>query len=277
MKNRMLEQYATAAVVIGSIIGTYFFSRPRQSGFRTRLDREQQTELDRNLLTPANATFGLVWPVIYSGTVGLAVHQALPSQTDNPRYAQARPLLWVNSALNALFGYFFSKSDRDSRTGAALTTIALLPVSLGLHRNLEIGRQAVPEPEKTLRRSISLYAGWLTAASVVSVGNLLLQAGYRVSPESATRWAFGVLSATAGLGIAVSKRLDDPYYLTTLIAAFAGIAAKQTGRNDDLARVAAGLALLLTGVLADALRRKKPEQPAETAPEAAEPALPVPA
>ncbi|RIV18739.1 tryptophan-rich sensory protein [Fibrisoma montanum] len=254
MKNNQLERYATAAFVIGSIIGTFFFSRPKRGAFRTDIADEQQRELDLNLTTPANATFGIAWPVIYTGTIGLAVHQALPSQANNPRYAKARPWLWANYVLNLVFGYFFSKSDLSSRVGGGLTTISLLPLSLGLHRQLEIGRTAVPEPENTLRKSISLYTGWLTAATVVSGANLLLQAGYRVSPATARRWAYGILSATGGLGIVVSKRLNDPYYLVTLIAAFVGIAAKQRGRNDDVAAVAAAWAVALAGVFVQRLR-----------------------
>ncbi|CCH51442.1 hypothetical protein BN8_00366 [Fibrisoma limi BUZ 3] len=265
MKNNQLERYATAAFVIGSIIGTYFFSRPRRGAFRTEIADEQQRELDLNLTTPANATFGIAWPVIYTGTIGLAIHQALPSQENNPRYASARPWLWANYALNLVFGYFFSKSDLPSRAGGALTTISLLPLSLGLHRQLEIGRTEVPEPENTLRKSISLYTGWLTAATVVSGANLLLQAGYRVSPAAARRWAYGILSATGGLGIIVSKRLNDPYYLLTLITAFVGIAAKQRGRNDEVAALAAAWAVALAGVFVKRLQDAQADNQQEPA------------
>lgn len=255
MKTNQLERYGTAIFVIGSILGTYFFSRPRQGAFNTRLAKEQQEELDMNLTTPANATFGVVWPVIYTGTIGLAIHQALPSQQNNLRYQQARPLLWLNYGLNALFGYFFSKPTRSSRTGAGLTTISMLPAALALHRQLEIGRAQVSEPEKTFHKAIGIYAGWLTAASVVSAANLLQQAGYRPTPSTARNWAQIILSATGGLGIVVSKRLNDPYYLTPLIAAFVGIAAKQKGKNDSVALVAGTWALVLAGVFTQRLQQ----------------------
>lgn len=257
MKNNQVERFGVAALVIGSILGTYFFSRPRRSTFQTILADEQQEELDRNLTTPANATFGVVWPVVYTGTIGLAIHQALPSQQNNLRYAKARPWLAVNYVLNALFGYFFSRQDIRSRVGAGLTTISMLPASLALHRQLEIGHTEVPEPENTLRKSISLYAGWLTAATVVSGANLLQQAGLLASKAVARRWAYALLSATGGLGLIVSKRLNDPYYLTTLIAAFVGIAAKQRGKNDGVAALAAAWALVLTAVFTERLRARQ--------------------
>ncbi|GAB3745466.1 tryptophan-rich sensory protein [Spirosoma pomorum] len=254
MKNNQLERYGIATFVITSIIGTYFVSRPRRKSFSAVLADEQQKELDRNLTTPANTTFALVWPVIYTGTMGLAVHQALPSQQNNPRYAKARPWLAVNYTLNALFGYFFSRKDIRSRVGASLTTVALLPASLALHQQLEIGKTEVPEPENTLRKSISLYTGWLTAATVVSVSNLLLQAGVLVPTAVARRWAVAILSGTGGLGIFVSKQLNDPYYLITLITAFVGIAVKQRGKNDDVAVLAAAWALILTAVFTKRVR-----------------------
>lgn len=261
MNSKAIERYTTAVIVIGSIIGTYFFSRPRKRGLDTELEQDQQEELDLNLTSPANETFGVVWPAIYTGITGLAVHQALPTQRQNPRYQQAQSWLRVSFALNALFGYFFSKPGLSRRAGASLTTISLLVTAIKLHRKLRIGQTRVAQPERALRTSVSLYAGWLTAASVVSVGNLLLQSGLRVRPATATRLAYVILSGTAGLGIVVSKRLNDPYYLTTLIAAFTGIAVKQADKNDSVARLAAACALLLSSILIQRLRTESTALP----------------
>jgi tryptophan-rich sensory protein len=265
MKNKAIERYTTAVIVIGSIIGTYFFSRPRKRGLDTELERDQQQELDQNLIAPANETFGVVWPIIYTGISGLAVHQALPAQHQNPRYEQAQSWLRASFALNAFFGYFFARPGLPRRVGASLTTLSLLLTAIKLHRRLQIGQTAVTQPERTLRKSVSLYAGWLTAASVVSVANLFLQSGLRVRPATATRLAYVILSGTAGLAILVSKRLNDPYYLTTLVAAFTGIAVKQSGKNDSVARLAGVCALLLSSFSLQRLTEPT-EQPAQEAP-----------
>lgn len=253
MKTNSVSPLGTAAFVIGSIITTYFFAGPRR-GKRTVLFDEQQRELDRNLTTPVNGTFALVWPVIYSGTTGLMVHQALPSERNNPRYAQARPWWIASYALNLLFGYFFSRPDKASRIGYNATTLALLPTAIGLHRSLAIDWQTVPQPERTLRRSVSLYAGWLTAATVVSTTNLLLEAGYQVSPGQAARWANGLIPFTAMLGMGISRRLNDPYYLIPLVCAFAGVVVKQRDRATDVAAVAGACTLVTTVVLLQRIR-----------------------
>jgi tryptophan-rich sensory protein len=253
MKNNNLARYGTAAFVIGSIIGTYFLSRPDKKGVNTKLDRRQQKKIDQNLMTPANATFGIVWPILYSGTIALAIHQALPSQKFNPRYAKARPWLLVCYTMNAVFGYFFSKSDKFNRVGAAVTTIAMLPASIILHRQLEIGQGDVPEPENSIRKVMGMYAGWLTAASAVSITTLIQEMGYFTDKKGAKTDALFTLPITSGIGLLASKSLNDPYYLLTIIAALAGIAVKQNDTNPEVSKLAVSLALGLATTAAPLL------------------------
>jgi tryptophan-rich sensory protein len=263
MKNKSVSAWGTAAFVIGSMASAYFFSGERRGGKRVKLLDNQQRKLDENLVIPSNETFGLVWSVIYSSTAGLMIHQALPSQQNNPRYDRARPWWIASYALNLVFAYFFSRSDKASRIGGNLTTIAILPTAIGLHRALGIGRESVPQPERALRGSVSLYAGWLTAATVVGTANLLIEAGYRLRPAQAAGWAFAVLPFTAAVGIGVSRRLNDPYYLVPLVAAFTGIAAKQQDKATDVAAVSAACALLTTAVLVQQIREKHGEPVAD--------------
>lgn len=254
MKDIKTGRYITAAIVIGGMVGTYFFSRPRKKAIETPLDKKRQEKVDKNLVTPANATFGIVWSTIYIGTLALAIHQALPSQMLNPRYQKAQPWLRISYLLTGVFGYFFSKSDKNSRIGAAITTITMLPAAIGLHRALEIGQTEVTGPENIIRKSISLYTGWLTAASAVSTTTLVQETGYMKKPDDAKHWALGVLPVTTGLGVIISNRLNDPYYLITIIAALTGIALKQKDDNKEISMLAGSLATYLLGVFGDKLK-----------------------
>ncbi|WP_159467735.1 tryptophan-rich sensory protein [Dyadobacter sp. 3J3] len=256
MKDLKTGRYITAAIVIGGMVGTYFFSRPRKKLIETPLDEKRQKKVDKNLVTPANATFGIVWSTIYIGTLALAIHQTLPSQISNQRYQKAQPWLRISYLLTGVFGYFFSKSDKKSRIGAAITTISMLPVAIGLHRALEIGQTEVTGPENVIRKSISLYTGWLTAASAVSATTLVQEAGYMKKPDDAKKWTLGVLPITTGLGVVISNRLNDPYYLTTIIAALTGIAIKQKDSNKEISLLAGSLATYLLGVVGDKLRKQ---------------------
>ncbi|WP_254413435.1 tryptophan-rich sensory protein [Dyadobacter diqingensis] len=256
MKVNRFGRYTTAAIVIGGIIGTYFFSRPRKNTLKTPLDKKRQDKVDRNLVTPANATFGIVWSAIYVGTVALAIHQAMPSQLQNPRYHKAQSWLRLNYLSTAIFGYFFAKSDKKSRIGAAITTISMLPAAIGLHRALEIGQTDVKGAEHILRKFISLYTGWLTAATAVSATTLVQEAGYAREPDEAKKWALGLLPVTTGIGAAVSNRLNDPYYLITLITALTGIAVKQKDQNREISVLAGTLSTYLLGIFAKKIKEE---------------------
>lgn len=257
MKDSKTGRYATAAIVIGGIIGTYFFSRPRKKTLETPLDEKRQERVDRNLVTPANATFGVVWSTIYAGTIALAIHQAMPSELANPRYRKAQPWLRLNYILTGIFGYLFSQSDKKSRIGAAITTISMLPAAIGLHRALEIGETEVNGPENILRKFVSLYTGWLTAASAVSATTLVQEAGFARKPEEAKKWALGALPLTTGAGAAIANRLNDPYYLLTLIAALTGIAVKQKDRNAEISILAGTLSTYLLAIFQKKMTEEK--------------------
>jgi tryptophan-rich sensory protein len=249
MKNRELGRYVTAGIVIGGIVGTYFFSRPRKNVAKTYLDIKRQKKVDRNLLTPANATFGIVWSTIYAGTIALAIHQALPDQLNNPRYQKAQPWLRINYLLTMVFGLFFAKSEKKHRIGAAITTIAMLPAAIGLHRALEVGGEPVSEPENTLRKFIGIYTGWLTAASAISATTLIQESGYLKKQTEIKQWTSAALPVTSGLGIWASRQLNEPAYLLPVATALAGIAAKQKDSNKEISLLAAGLAAALAGVI----------------------------
>ncbi|ARK10598.1 tryptophan-rich sensory protein [Fibrella sp. ES10-3-2-2] len=270
MENTKISRIATAAVVIGSIVGTYFFAGPRNKKRRTDVVPEYQDELETNLITPVGGTFAAVWPVIYTGTLGLAVHQALPSQVNNPRYEKAAPWLVANYLLNGLFGVFFSRGEKEARVAANAITVATLPTVLALHEALGVGQTAdLTQPEKTFHRATGIYSGWITVATGVATTNLLIEAGYRVSRERAVPFAVGLLGVLGAIGVTVSKKLNDPYYLLPFVAGFTGVAAKQAGRNEAIAAVAGTLALVSAGVFVQRVQVQGP-QPALSEPERAQ-------
>ncbi|WP_025763542.1 tryptophan-rich sensory protein [Dyadobacter tibetensis] len=244
------SRYLTATIVLGGILASFWGSRKGGSNQNNRTVKKRQNKLDRNLLTPANATFGIAWGVIYSGTAALIFHQASSRQLSNPRYARAQNWLRANYILGALFGYFFSRSDRTGRVGAALTTMSMLPAALGLHRALAIGQFTPPQPERTLQKSVSLYTGWLGAASAISLINLLQEAGYFTKKKAAVRISQYAIPTLATGAIAASRSLRDPYLLIPIAGALLGIAAKQQHSNKSVAQ----LSLTIAGtILADLL------------------------
>ena len=98
-----------------------------------------------------------------------------------------------------------------------------------------------------LRGPVALYAGWLSAASLVSLG--LLGAGYGVAPDllGERGWAALVILAAIVLGGAVQARLSRaPFYGLGIAWALIGITAQNLGDAPILAGLAAiGAAILL--------------------------------
>ncbi|GAB2593438.1 TspO/MBR family protein [Spirosoma areae] len=264
MKNSSFWRIATAVFAIGSIIyTTTSSSRSRQqskkrqeaspsgSEYEYDVPVEYQNVFEKNLIVPAGWAFGVVWSTVYSGLAALSVHQALPAQASNPRYQKALPWWWTSWALNAIFGRFFSQNDPQSVVISDLTTKFNLLAALALHQSLEIGKTDVPTPEKYLRIPVSLYAGWLTAATVVGTPNTLLTLGaWEPDQERDELIAAGILSATAGAGYFIAHRLNDPWYMLPFVAGFGGIATRQWGKQPVIGRTAAALAAAYAGLLA---------------------------
>ena len=264
-KKSLLGRLGTAVLVVGSILYTATANRPTTSS--TKREDEEETDpvlpeyrqvFDANPIIPAGWTFGLVWSTIYAGTAAYAIHQAQPSQLHNRRYRNAAPWLAISYVLNAVFGRLFSDPRMESMIGSDLVTKASLPVALALHHQLEIGKTKVKSPEKYLRIPFSLYAGWLTTASVVGTPNLLLNLNvWKPNPRRDTPVFIGVLAATTGVAYSVARKLNDPWYLLPFVAGLAGIATKQYGKNNAIALSAAAFSLILTGVLVKWLPRGK--------------------
>jgi tryptophan-rich sensory protein len=257
MKNSLFWRIRTAVLVIGSIVYTATAGRPTTSGKKKEEDFESDNVLpeyrrvfDENPIIPDGWTFGVVWSTIYTGTAAYAIYQALPSQQNNPRFRNAAPWLAISYVLNAVFGRLFSDSRTESMIGSDIVTKASLPVALALHNQLRIGETKVGSPEKYLRIPFSLYAGWLTVASVVGTPNLLFNLKrWKPEPIRDTPVFIGVLGATTGVAYAVARKLNDPYYLLPFVAGFAGIATKQYGKNNAIALSAAAFSLAIAGIV----------------------------
>ncbi len=261
MRKLNFWQLATAVFAAGSIIYTATSSsRARQKGRQQKLASsesefdvpvEYQKVFDQNMIIPAGWAFGVVWSTVYSGLGALLVHQALPSQENNPRYQKALPWWWSSFALNAVFGRFFSDDNKRSIVISDLTTKLNLPSALALHQSLEIGKTEVAGPEKYLRIPVSLYAGWLTAATVVGTPDTLLTLGWwRPNRQRDVLLSSGILGVMGLLGYGVARRLNDPWYMVPFVAGFSGIATRQWRREPLVALKAASWAIIYTGLLA---------------------------
>ena len=93
------------------------------------------------------------------------------------------------------------------------------------------------------RAPVAIYAGWLTAASFVSLGSTM--AGYGILMDQ-IGWAYAGIAAALVVALAVqNRRKDSPEYGLTVVWALAGIIAANYDTHLWIAgAAAAGIAIL---------------------------------
>ena len=198
------------------------------------------------LVTPAPWAF-VIWLPIYLGLLALAVYQALPAQEQDPRMMALRPWLAATGVLNAL--WLGAVAD-ELLWSPVLIIFALLASALALRRAFGIGVEH-DGLVRWLVVAVSIYAGWLTLATIVNTSSALLLSGWE---GGATFWAVVMLLVGTAIGLAVRAGWRDPVYGSVFVWTLVAIAAAQWG-NPWVVVVAALLALVVAASLIPALRR----------------------
>ena len=173
------------------------------------------------LVTPSPYAF-LIWAPIYLGLLALAVYQALPDQENDERLQKIRPWLALTAVLNAVWLYAVA----DGRLWLPVLTIfALLATALALRYALGIGvkHEGVM---RWLGYSVSIYAGWLTLATIVNTSSALLLSGWT---SWAPFWAIVMLLVGTIIGLTVRVNWRDPVYGGVFVWTFLAIAIGQWG------------------------------------------------
>ena len=157
---------------------------------------------------PAGYAFA-IWGPIYLWLIGSAIYGVLKPATD-ATWHPARRWLAASLAIGVPWLWIASQSPGWATvTIWAMMTFAILALS----RTPSTGRW-------WLRGPVALYAGWLTAASFVSLAVTL--AGYGVLLDN-YGWAFPAILGALAVSTAVYWRTPAPIYLLAVIWALIGI------------------------------------------------------
>ncbi|MFZ5964635.1 TspO/MBR family protein [Thalassococcus sp. BH17M4-6] len=179
---------------------------------------------------PAGYAFA-IWGLIYAWLIAGAGFGAV-KRGDDPDWAAMRPPLFASLALGA---FWLPLAQVSPGWATLLIWVMLGTALLSLFRVGDTDRWWQQAP-------VAIYAGWLTAASSVSIG--LMLAGYGLLPE--TPAALIALSIGLAIALTVQYRLHRaPEYGITVIWALVGVIVANTG-PINIAVV--GLAVL--GILA---------------------------
>lgn len=168
-----------------------------------------------------------IWGLIYAWLIAGAGYGLWRAADDGDWRAMRPPLL-----ISLGVGFFWLPVALRAPALATLMLLAMLGFAVAAF--LMAGRR---DPVWQLR-PVALYAGWLTAASGVSLGVVL--AGYGVFGETSA--AILCLIAVTALALAVhSARPDEPAYPAGVIWALIGIIVANAGAGNRLVLIVAAL------------------------------------
>ncbi len=191
-------------VFTATFVGSSFFSS--FTGFESNQLPIPQVDPP---IQPAGYAFA-IWGLIYGWLIVSAVY-GLWKRPDNAAWNQMRAPLIISLALGTPWLWVAAQS---AIAATALIFAMAVPAIIALLR--------APEADQWLARTpVAIYAGWLTAASFVSLASTL--AGYGIAFD-ATGWAYaGILLA---LGVTLGVQLKAPAargYGLTVVWALVGI------------------------------------------------------
>lgn len=200
---------------------------------------DQQNRVLNILIQPADYAFS-IWGAIYLGVLGLAVVQASPPGSRNPRYIRARLPLVLNMTVN--FGWFVATQREWEGVSAGLLW-AQFGTAVWLYYALEVPRTKVWGLERLLRASVSLYVGWLTVANVVTTAYGLERLGWSGWGVSDVSWTLVMLVVASAVGLFARFAWRDPVVGAAFVWALVGVTLKE-GQPLAVSATAGGLALV---------------------------------
>jgi hypothetical protein len=236
MKHRraLLTALFTATFVVSPLLTAPF------SGFRA--DQLPIPQIDPPV-QPAGWAFS-IWGLIYTWLVISAVYGLWKRPADADWNTAREPLL-VSLAIGSLWLW----TANNTAIGATVMIFVMAALAIA-------ATAAAPLRDRWLLQvPVSILAGWLTAASFVSLGSTAAGYGLLAGPVG---WAWiGIIGALC-VGVIVQRLIPAaPGYGLTLVWALSGIIAANLGRETSVAGLAAGGIVVVVAVVVWGLRQQR--------------------
>lgn len=220
-KEKMIFRWLVLVAVVINVAFSYLYNYLPLS---TQSIGEVSSKYN-SLFTPAPYAFG-IWGLIYLSFLVYAVFQLLPQNRDKILYNRlAGPMIFAN-----MLGIAWIISYTTNMIG--LSVVIMLVTLMNAITMFTLVRGRIRDCEYTpwLTVPFSLYAGWITVATIANVSQWLVALGWNNSPQAQTGWVMALIALSAALGIMVGYRHRDWIY--TAVVAWAliaiGVADKTT-------------------------------------------------
>ncbi|MBK8304862.1 MAG: tryptophan-rich sensory protein [Chloracidobacterium sp.] len=210
-----------AILLIVATIGTIVFNGLAATGYVNGVTPEVISAKYPTVLTPAGYAFS-IWSLIYLGIIAFSIYQVLPRNI--VRFRPVRSLYIATCVFNCAWIYFWHRDQ----IGICLVLIAgLLLTLIGM---LILLRRAGGNPLLTTA-PFGIYAGWVTAATLVNFTIFLKYIGAEISPTAWNTLGVAILVIAAALAFVIRWRLQNYIYPLAVAWAATAIAVKQSGNT----------------------------------------------
>ncbi len=237
-----------AVFVLVATIVTIAFNALAATGYVNGITPAEISNKYPTVLTPAGYAFS-IWSLIYLGLIAFSIYQILPSNL--ARFRTVRTLYLVSCLFNCGWIFFWHREA----VGVCLALIAGLLISLFLIMRQFQGPATAAEALFT-KTPFGLYAGWVTAATLVNLAVVITASG--ASMPERTWNIFGVLCLVLAAAAAVLVRFKLRNFLYPLAIAWAAaaIAVAQTGNTIIIVTCAACVIVCLVMAISFVMDQK---------------------
>jgi hypothetical protein len=204
--------------------------------------------------TPAGWTFA-IWSLIHVALIAFTVYQ-LRGRGDTPRAEAVRGPFVFAAAANCCWLVFWAYEALVVTLVVMLLLLASLAVA---YRELRKVPAASATEAWCLDRPISLYLGWITAATLANLSVVVVHEGWLPAAVTPAAWSLFALALALVIAGFVYWRLADPVYLGVIAWAMTGIAFKpaqlgQVALGAQAVAALAGIGVVLLLLLGPARR-----------------------
>ena len=235
-------------LVVVATIATIAFNGLAAAGYVNGVTPDVISDKYPTVLTPAGWAF-TIWALIYLGLLAFSVYQMLPGNL--ARFRTVRSLYLVSCLLNCAWINFW---HRDQIGICLLLIFALLLSLIGL---LILFRRAGSGTGQLFTKTpFGLYAGWVTAATLVNFAVFLKSTGAGMSAGTWNVLGVTFLAIAAGLAVVVRLQLKNYMYAFAIAWAATAIAIKQSGNTAIVAAASICVIVCLVMTVSFVLEQK---------------------
>ena len=236
-----LKQILVIVATFGVIAVNYFAAQ----GYINNVTPAVISDKYPTFITPAGYAFA-IWSLIYLGLIAFSIYQALPLQTENPRFKSIRTFYVANCAANCAWIYLWHYDMIAASLGVMFVILGTLVLINAKLRNAETFAETW-----LARIPFSLYFGWITVATILNFTIALVSLGMNASESNSVLLSSILIVGAVVLGILIRFKLGIFAYPLAIAWALTAIAVKQSGKTSIVVCAAFGvIALLITALTA---------------------------